>query len=238
LSDAELPYANNLVNYLYSDELTDLSSTARLSDMATTYANWRSLYPNVLVGTNGNPSPSPTAAVLANYMKVTQPDLVMFDSYTDLSLSNSARKTWYQRCRCTVRRAGGNDGTGKAPIVYSQYLDLYRTDLTKPLPSESFVRLQQFASWAFGYTMTDAFMYKYVDSNTASALFNTTDDSTPNGVQLRCRVESREPQLGPALVRLVSSGIFMKPGTGLSVSGTGLTAWSAHAGTTAGYTTI
>ena len=42
--------------------------------------------------------------------------------------------------------------------------------------------------------------------------------------------------LGPALVRMVSTGVFMKPGSGKTLLGTDLTAWSAHAGSTSEYT--
>lgn len=68
-------------------------------------------------------------------------------------------------------------------------------------------------------------------------MFDSAGDSQPNAVFNYVAGANRESRnLGPALVRMLSTGIFMKPGSGKSVSGTGLTTWSAHAGNTTGYT--
>jgi hypothetical protein len=130
----------------------------------------------------------------------------------------------------------GNDGTGTTPIPYAQFLDLYRPSYTDALPSESFVHMQQNASWAFGFTYAEAYTYSGVAVvGEASAMFDSTGDSQPNAVFNYVKETNRQSRnLGPALVRLVSTGIFMKPGTntGWGTAGTGLAEWSSRAGTT------
>ena len=219
LTPNELPYADSLTMYLYGDEFSDetMSDPAHLSDMAATYAQWRLRYPNALVGSNFTAT-MPNDANLANYMQVTQPDLLTFDHYLGgYSFLESQRNDWYTAMqRFRTAGLGGNDGTGTTPLAYGQFLRMYRTALTDTeLPTESFVRLQQSASWAFGYTFVDAFTYNYpVGAGTYSAMFDTTDDSTPNAVFDYVKETNRQSlNLGPALVRLVSSDIRMIRGS-------------------------
>jgi hypothetical protein len=225
---------DSLVSLQYWDEQP--VTAAWINQAASKFASWRTLYPNTLGYTNQTPIDS---ATLANFMQGAQPDMISFVNYPGYSFSGSARNTWYSDMQM-FRTAGlaGNDGTGRQPIPYAQFLDLYRNSYSDAIPSESFVRLQQFAGWAFGYTFVSAFVYNNPDSSGVyPAMFSTNDDSSPTsafGYVAEANRESRN--LGPVLVRLLSTGIFMIPGTGQSVSGTGLWQWSAHAGTTTGYT--
>jgi len=110
------------------------------------------------------------------------------------------------------RTAGlaGNDGAGTSPIPYAQYLDLYRSSYTAATPSESFVRLQQNASWTFGYSMVTAYVYNDWD---VGAMFDSAGDGSPNAVFNYVAETNRQSRnLGPALTRLVSTDIRMIPG--------------------------
>ena len=234
LTAGELQYVDNFVSMCYGDELPQTQAVQDAEKAA--YAQWRTLYPNALGYTN-NTAGEFNAAQLASYMAYTQPSMIMFDYYPGFDLSG--RNGWYSTMQ-KYRTAGlaGNDGTGTAPIAYAQHLHLFRSSYSAALPSESFVHMQQSASWAFGYTFTNAFIYNQTnDPSVMPVLFSAIGDTSPTAAFSYVTESNRQSRnLGPALVRMVSSGIFMKPGSGQSVSGTGLAAWSAHAGSTGGYT--
>jgi hypothetical protein len=237
LQGLEIQYADRLISYQYADELPNIpTDPALVSDMKATYAQWRNLYPNVLAYTNSHPSQL-TTAQLTNYIQTAEPDMISFDYYPGYSFGTTGRNTWYSTMQ-QYRQAGlaGLDGTGAKPIPYAQYLQLYRESYGNAKPSESFVRLQQNASWAFGYTFTDAFVYNQfgpANQGTLPTMFDATGDVNPNAVFDYVKESNRQSlNLGPALVRLVSTDVFMLPGTGKSVANTGLTQWSASAGDT------
>jgi hypothetical protein len=230
-------HLNDLVSLQYGDELnqdgTGTIDAATLATMAATYADWHNQYgSNFLAYSNfgaNNASKSMTAAGLSNYMRVTNPDLLMFDAYPRQYVTLS---TWYAEMQ-KYRRAGlaGNDATGRQPIPYAQYLDLYLTSYAAALPDESFVRLQEFASWAFGYTLVTAFVYNKPNNPTVyPALFLSDGDSQPAAVFNEVAEANRQSRnLGPALIRLTSTDIRMIPGTGHSLPA-GIPAWAQGAG--------
>lgn len=224
---------DSLVRYQYGDELFDLLEPERLEDMAETYEQWRTLYPNAIVHTNVF-ADQYTPAEHATYMQVAQPDMVMFDNYPQFTFRSPSRDTWYSTMQ-TFRRAGlaGNDGTGNAPIPYAQFLRLYRDGYDQPKPSESYIRLQQFASWAFGYTLVDGFIYTHIESpveTLAAVMFDSDDDSAPNEVFDYVQETNRQSRnLGPALVRLLSTDVRMirgRTGSARNSLPTGLSEWS------------
>jgi hypothetical protein len=231
LSQAEMNYVDNLVNLQYGDESANISDPSQLNEMSATFESWRSLYPNVLAHTNFYANQFSTAD-LQNFMQVAQPDVMMFDNYPGFSFLTSSRNTWYTTMQ-TYRTLGlaGNDGTGQEPIPYAQYLDLYRTNYSKPMPSESFVRLQQFASWAFGYTAVSAFVYNDpLFAGVVPVMFSSAGDTSPTPVfNFVAETNRQSRNLGPALVRLLSTDIRMIAGSGRSISGTGVAAWAANA---------
>lgn len=170
-----------------------------------------------------------TPAGLASYMQATQPDMLMFDAYPHQYVNFN---TWYNEM-AKYRLAGlaGIDGTGQQAVPYAQYLDLYRTSYSAAVPDEAFVRLQEFASWAFGYTFVTAFVYnKPHDSTVYPVCFSTDGDGSPTAVLTQLTEANRQSlNLGPALVRLTSSDVRMIPGTGNPLP-SGLTAWGRGAG--------
>jgi len=131
------------------------------------------------------------------------------------------------------RQAGlvGIDGTGQKPIPYATYTDLYRTSYGATLPDESFVNLQEFASWAFGYTFLTAFVYnKPNNTGVYPTMFSSDGDSQPTAVLNEVAEANRQSlNLGPALVRLVSTDVRMIQGTSHSLPA-GISAWAPGAG--------
>ena len=145
------------------------------------------------------------------------PDMLLFDNYPRFSFPASDRNTWYSTMASYRTTAMlGWDGTGMQPIAYGQYLNLYRNSYNAATPSESFVRLQQNASWAFGYTFVSAFAYNDpLASNVYPVMFNSAGDTNPNAAVFTYVAETNRQSrnLGPALVRLVSTDIRMIPAT-------------------------
>ncbi|HEX5471701.1 MAG TPA: hypothetical protein VFW73_07425 [Lacipirellulaceae bacterium] len=244
-TDGSNPLSNNetnqhldeLVSLQYGDELnqdpTGTLDAATLNTLADTFADWHSQYgANFLAYTNfgaNNASKSMTPAALANYMQATNPDMLMFDAYPRQYITMS---TWYAEMQ-KYRLAGlaGIDRTGQSPIPYAQYLDLYRTSYTASQPSESFIRLQEFGSWAFGYTFVTAFVYNKPNNDTVyPTMFSGDGDSQPTDVFAQVAETSRQSlNLGPALVRLTSTDLRMIPGTSSSLPA-GISAWAPGAG--------
>ncbi len=230
-------YAQNLVSMQYGDEqplTTDFVNTA-----AAKFASWRVNYPNTLAYANHFPA-QVSPASLANYMQVAQPDMLMFDYYPSYSFPENDRSSWYSAMQM-YRTAGlaGNDGTGAKPIPYAQFLNLFRSSYSAPTPSESYVRLQQNASWAFGYSAVSAFVYNnpYVQGSLVPVMFSSDGDGSPNSVFGYVAEANRQSlHLGPALVRLVNTGIRMIKGTSFSALPGGVSSWTPHAGSTTGYT--
>ena len=252
LSVAEYANRGSLVSLQYGDEpgigINDPPSLNQtvLDDMEAKYAHWHAYYPGTLAYTNfaGNVSAvvnwlygAPyTVDNLTDYMNHTNPDMLMFDYYPSFSFGATARSTWYkvmQRYRTAA--LAGNDLSGQQPIPYAQYLNLYRNSYSDPLPSESFVRLQQFASWAFGYTAVSAFVYNGSGSDLCSTMFDAAGAKTPV-FDYVAETNRQSRNLGPALVRLVSADIRMIKGTDQSSLPTDISAWTPGDQNTGGYT--
>jgi hypothetical protein len=212
LASWEFPYQDNFVAMQYKDELFQTPEV--LADEKAWFTTWNMLYPNALAYTNFSAGNEVT--MLRNYMQTTNPDMLMFDYYPNFSFPDSAgsikdRNTWYfEMQKFRTLALGGNDGTGRWPIPYAQWLNTYRTTPTGPLPSESYVRLQQFASWAFGYTFLEAFMYNKSGFDEVSpVLFDSITDSTTPVFDYMAETNRQSRNLGPALVRLLSTDLRM-----------------------------
>jgi hypothetical protein len=233
LTPSELPYKDRFVSFGYGDEVTDIDQPARQTQMAAMFANWNVLYPTALTYSNcyGNRL---TSAQLATYMRNTNPDLITFDAYVP---QNYTRKDWYKNMQM-YRAAGllGNDGTGAKPIPYGQYLNTYRSSYSDPLPPESRTRLEQFASWAFGYTWVSAFTFDDMGSpGIAPVMFSTPGCSSPTAAFYDVAETNRQSRnLSPALVRLLSTDVRMISGKTGGVSNnnrpSNISTWTPGAG--------
>jgi hypothetical protein len=236
----EIPYRDSLVDMQWYDEVSN--TMQRLPEIATQFRTWNSSHPRALAHANfyGNQL---SAANLSAFVQATKPDIITFDQYPSLSFSNSQRNTWYstmQMYRTTALAGYTTDaGTNSGPLPYGQFLNLFRDSYSAATPSESFIRLQQNASSAFGYSWLSAFTYNRpvgLPDPLYPVMFNSDGDTSPSTVFSYVAEANRETRnLGSALVRMVSTGVFMKPGSGKSVSGTGLSGWISRAGTNASY---
>ena len=208
LYSAEVPYINRLVSLQYADELPNLSPST-LTSINTAYRNWNTNYPNTIAFTNFSILTSD--ADLATYVDATHPDMLSFDLYP--YRYGTPLADWYsnmQKYR-TAALAGYtvSPGVNSGPLPYAQYLNTSRTSPTGALQTPSFIRLQQNASWAFGYTFTTGFVYNsYNDSDVSATMFDGKGDSAPTPVFDYVKEANRQSRnLGPALVRLVSTDV-------------------------------
>jgi len=245
LKSHELPYENDLVSLQYDDELPDGLEPTRQVDMFDTFREWNISYPDTIAYTNFAGYDSwphmNTLEMLLSFTQATQPDMLMFDAYPPFTFPELGveyyfgRNNWYKFMQIYRTAAlGGYDGSGMRPLPYGQYLNLFRSNYsTDSIPSESFVRLQQFASWTFGYTFASAFIYNGVstESSLQSVMFSGAGDSSPTqvlGYVTTANTQSRN--LGPTLIRLRSTDIRMIKGTAYATLPTGISSWSVGAG--------
>jgi hypothetical protein len=131
-------------------------------------------------------------------------------------------------------------GVNSGPIPYAQYLAMARRSYGDLLPSESYVRLQQNASWAFGYSFVEAYVYNGTDTWQPSVLFSGPGDNSPTVAFDYVREANRQSRnLGPALIRLVSTDIRMVPGRvdwETKDLPDGIASWASGNRNTGGYT--
>ena len=241
----EAPYADNLVSVQYYDEISPFDP-GMMADMTDAFATWRGLAPNALAHTNfwgGQLS----ASQLNTFMVTARPDMLMFDHYPGY---HATRESWYaemQKYRTIATL--GYDGTGRQPIPYGQWLQTFRTSYSEPLPSETFLRRQQFASWAFGFTFLGAFVYSdgcwpyppLEASEVIPVMFKSPGDTEPITPMFDYVAETNRQSrnLGPALIRMVSTDVRMilgKSGGATNPSISGISTWTQGGQNTAGYT--
>jgi hypothetical protein len=215
----EVPYLSNMVNLQFMDE-QDISDATNLSAATSWIALMNSRYPHVLAYTNQYGSQS-SVSVMQNYMAQAKPDMLMFDAYAfNGSLTGGSPTSLYgymQKYR--LLGLAGNDGTAARPIPYGLWLQLCVMDgWNNHMISESEMRLNQMASWAFGYKVVEAFTYNDQDGTLTgggytnqTVLFTGIDDSTPREPQYSYfkALSAESLKLGPALVRLLSTDVRM-----------------------------
>jgi hypothetical protein len=205
IREDEWPYLSNMINFQYYDDAVDISNSTTLHAMKVWFENNRKRYPDVI----NNADVGGTKA----YVIAAQPDMLMTNSYPfeNGNLTGGSPTAWYASLQ-NLRLVGlaGLDGTGSQPIPYAYYLETYiRVGHTV---SESEIRLNQFGLWAFGYKFASAFTYtdSHSTSENKSALFSSKDDSVPTNAFYQIAETNRQSRnLGPALVRLLSTDVRM-----------------------------
>jgi hypothetical protein len=196
------PELSSLVCFQQGDE-QDVVSPARRVELKARMAAFRSKYPNVIQYTNQFGSQA-SAEQLQAYMKDCQPDMLCFDYYpfdgkaTVIGGSPTGLYGYMEEYRKCGR--AGNDGTGAQPIPVAFWTNDFR--------SESEARLNSFIGWAFGCKAMILFTY------TGGAMFakdSSTTDPTLHFHQL-AETNRQSRNLGPSLVRLISTDVRMKMG--------------------------
>lgn len=207
----EMPYASHLVSLQYADEIQSFTPQT-LTDISTAFRYWNAHYPNTLAHTNfGGPTGYISGAELTNFINVTKPDMISFDVYPHRY--GSTLSNWYsamQSYRAAALAGFTTDaGINSGPLPYAQFLYTALGSVDTPLPTASYIRLQQNASWAFGYTFVNLFTYNsYNQTDVPAAMFTGMGDSAPTPVYDYVKETNRQSlNLGPSLVRLVSTDV-------------------------------
>lgn len=267
LQPNQLPYLNNFTSIQYEDEGgSDPANPTILADMTATYLDWNTRYPNALAYANFGvyQQAFSDATALTNYVQAAKPDMVCFDWYPSNWVGNpfatddshvQDRNGWYsamQRYR-TVALAGytTTSGGNSGPIPYAQWLNLFRDSYSAPLYPEAYYRLEQNASWAFGYSYLVGYHYNDLgDGGDAPRMFDASGAPTADYYYVK-EANRQSRNLSPALARLVSTDIRMIPATygthkqhgtwGALVDDNlalpdGIHAWSQGGQSTGGYT--
>jgi hypothetical protein len=177
---------------------------------------FRSKYPNIIQYTDQNGC-NETFEQMQTYMRVCQPDMLMFNNYPWIHLTGSLigdSPTQYYSFMEKYRKLGlaGNDGTGTKPIPVAFWtMDDDPHDVGRRARSESEIRLNSFSGWAFGCKEMALFTY------TGGALFAqdySTDNPTPTFYQV-AETNRQSLRLGPSLLRLISTDVRMQRGVHL-----------------------
>jgi len=162
---------------------------------------------------------------LRAYMRTSQPDMLYFDYYPTKTASGDpplalARGFYGTLSRYRKLSLEGNDGTGETPIPFGLYLQSFTDTYWPGAPSESEVRLQQFAAWAYGAKHATHFMYTSFDPNWGTDLHTTlfdwngesdptsyTDVNPTTAFDWTAEANRRSLNLGDSLVRLITSDV-------------------------------
>lgn len=210
LFDQEMSHVSEMVRYQIQDE-QDLTDPAQITRTAEIMDFLHQKYPDVLLNTDVGMS----VIEMRNYMQQAKPDLLMNQSYPFFGGESTAggSPTLLYENMATFRAAalGGNDGTGARPIPYGLFTQTFvRGGHTV---SESEARLNNFAAWTFGYKLVDAFFYDAVNSGPdalEAVLFSGAGTASPTPLFYQLAETNRQSlNLGPALVRLVSTDVRM-----------------------------
>jgi hypothetical protein len=212
----ELPYLPQLVSLQYADEIQAFTPEI-LNEIRTTFRYWNEHYPNTLAYTNfGGPTGYISETDLTHFINFTQPDMLSFDVYPHRY--GTPLSHWYSAMqKYRVAALAGyttDDGINSGPLPYAQFLYTALGTVDTPLPTVSFIRLQQNASWALGYTFVNVFTYNsYNQTDIPSAMFKGMGDAQPTAVVDYVKETNRQSlNLGPALVRLLSTDVRMLVG--------------------------
>jgi hypothetical protein len=221
IQDCELPYIKNLVNMVYGDELSysDLTNQTHLDAIKAKFDYNKSRYPNVINLTNQEGGQHPDD-VMRNYISYCQPAMLMHDTYPFYGTQVGGSPPNIYEHMAKYRQLGleGLDGTGNKSIPWALYTQLFTQNIEPwwgHRVSESEFRLNQFAAWAFGYKYINQFIYMNEANKPGpqSIMFTGDGDGNPTPEFTQVATLNRQSRnLGPALVRLISTDVRMKMG--------------------------
>lgn len=215
-------YRVSMVSFQLLDE-QDLNDPGIRADTATWFRIARQAYPNTLLFTN-QAGDRVSRANMRAYLRESRPDMLMFDRYPfqqhdwggKKPQAGSPTELYSMMAEFRALALGGHDGSRGQPIPYGMYLQTFTMDGERwRVPSESEIRLSQFAAWTFGYTFVSAFVYTQdeADSPIRSVFFDGPGDTNPTARFIQIAESNRQSlNLAPALVRLISTGIEVVPG--------------------------
>jgi hypothetical protein len=187
----------------------------------TGFCSIRQDYPWVLVHTIQASRDSSafgfSATQLKDYMADCKPDLLEAWSYpfNGVNPGGSPTTLYSGLEKYRVTALAGNDLTGNRPIPTGFYTQLFIDDFGNGFYSlsESEIRLNNFALWTFGFKKLIHFIYHWRGAHLPAVIFDGADTESPNAKFDQIAETSRQSlNLGPALVRLISTDLRMVRG--------------------------
>ena len=228
LEPGEVPFVPSLVRLYINDE-PDLSIAGIRAAIGSHVQKIHTNYPGVLAHTNlassqiVNPATGEVQPDMLLYLAEAKPDAITVNSYPYITPgpvggSPTFMYTVFER----VRQLGlaGHDGSGFAKPIPTGILPQAFTDgpinsTWDRAPSESEIRQQHFAAWAFGMTTAKPFIYDDFKGNTSvdSVMFTGGGTGSPTVTFDHFAETNRQSaNLGDTLVRLISSSAHMVMG--------------------------
>jgi hypothetical protein len=216
LQTSELTYLPNMVSFQWGDE-NNITDPVLVQILKNWFALNRSRYPDVISHENQSPDANFSYDQLKAFVVEAKPDMLMFDSYPFSGILVGGSPTMLYRDFQLYRNVAlaGLDGYGAKPIPCGVYAQAFRDATHTHTPSESELRLNQFAAWTFGMKYTSLYVYMdpRADNVLDAVLFNGIGDSSPTGKFTEvATVNDMSRKLGSALVRLISTDVRMKLG--------------------------
>jgi hypothetical protein len=193
LAPESQPYAAKLVALQLRDE-QDMNNPDGRAAAARWFEIARKNFPNTILYTNQYGSHQFTSENMLKYWEACKPDMLSFDTYPMLEGADNWMAFYGDAQRYRKLALGWG-------VPCAMWIQTFHGENRYRDPSESEMRLNQFAAWTFGYKMVTAFTYNAGSSN----LFKGPGDRNPKPAYGQIRKLNRESlNLGPALVRLKS----------------------------------
>jgi hypothetical protein len=172
-------------------------------------------------------APQDNPATLTAYLQTAKPDLMLFNRYPFDGVRPGGSPTRFYEGLSLYRTLGlaGQDGTGSSPVPVGAYTQTYYVG-SSHVVSESEIFLNEFSAWTFGFKFVSAFAYRqFTDGGIVgdTILFSNSLQNYNNPRDKYTQVAEANRQsrnLGPALVRLLSTDVRMILGLHGSGSGT------------------
>ncbi len=203
LTADQLKYLPRLTTLQIGDE--EYYSAEWLEDVTDWISKIHLLYPDVLVHTNQFGLQF-TESQLRTYTQTAEPDLLTYDSYyfpSYVSPGGSMKMMYEYFAKPRKVALEGHDGTGNTPIPFGQYFQAYQQD--EYILSESEIRVQPFCTWIYGGKWGSLFTWKQHSPD--SLLYDYPTQDTTDAFDQYAEAIRQSNNLGPALVRLVSTDI-------------------------------
>jgi hypothetical protein len=200
LKPNEQPYKSQLLSLCIGEE-QDLNDPTVRQNTIDWFNNNRAKFPNTLLYVNSWGSQIYNNN-LPDFITGGKPDMISFDTYPWGTPTGFAQFCTDANKYRKIANAFG--------IPFSVYLQTFH-DYQYRDTSASELRLNQFAAWTFGAQFANTFTY----NSGASSLFDNSmgGDNAPNFRYDAIKETTRQSRnLGPALIRLVSTDVRFVPG--------------------------
>jgi hypothetical protein len=194
------PYAPKLIALQLRDE-QDMNNPEVRAAATKWFETARKNFPNTILYSNQYGG-QVTNENMTKYWETCHPDMLSFDTYPLLEGPDNWMAFYgdAQRYRKLALAWG---------VPCAMWLQTFHGENRYRDPSESEMRLNQFAAWTFGYKMVTAFTYNAGSTN----LFKGPGDQNPKPAYHQLKKINREAlNLGPSLVRLRSYDVRFLPG--------------------------